>query len=147
MAAPAIAAILAYIAKKGLTAAIKKYGREAVKKAEKIQIKRVEEKAAQSRKATKQMKKKERERLDPGFDSESLSLSERISSVARKLKEAKIDGDKTQIKRLEARLQNLRDIAADRPDTLIHKGTGGRFSRGGLNTKGHTDYRTRGLFS
>ena len=147
MAAPAVGAILAYIARKGIRAAINKYGRQAVSKAEKTQIKRVQEKAAESRKATKKMKKAERERLDPGFDPDSLSLSQRISSVARKLKEAKIDGDKKQIKVLEARLKNLRDIAADRPDTLVHKGTGGRFSRGGLNTKGHTDYRTRGLFS
>ena len=99
------------------------------------------------KKQEKELLKKEREKLDPGFDPKSESLPDRVSSVLTKLKEAKKTGKpQKEIDRLEARLKNLREMAKDRPDTLIHKGTGGRFNRGGLTKTGSMDYRKKGLF-
>jgi len=144
---PVAAAIVSFIAKKGINAAIKKYGAKAVKEAQKKQISKLEDKAAKSRQATRETAKKEREKLDPGFSAESESIFDKISSVSRMLKEAKQAGDTKAISRLEARLRNLREIKNDRPDTVIHKGTGGRFSRGGLIRNGNTDYRKKGLFN
>ena len=144
---PVAAAIVSFIAKKGLNAAIKKYGAKAVKEAQKKQISKIEDTATKSRQATREAAKKEREKLDPGFNPKSESLADKVSSVSRMLKEARQAGDTKAISRLEARLENLREIAKDRPDTVIHKGTGGRFSRGGLSRNGHTDYRKKGLFN
>jgi len=169
MPAPLVAAaatILAYIAKKGIFKAVQKYGSKAVKNAQKQQKKDKDDittdaqqgtldpkefaskgRSKLERKQERELLKKEREKLDPGFDPKSESLPDRVSSVLTKLKEAKkIGKPQKEIDRLESRLENLRQMAKDRPDTLIHKGTGGRFNRGGLAKTGSTDFRKKGLF-
>ena len=169
MPAPIVAAaatILAYIAKKGIRGAIKKYGSKAVKNAQK-QIKKEKDdittdaqqgtldpkefaskaKSRLEKKQERELLKKEREKLDPGFDPKAEPLYDRVSTVLTKLKEAKEAGKpQREIDRLEARLKNLREMVKDRPDTIIHKGTGGRFNRGGLAKTGSIDYRKKGLF-
>ena len=169
MPAPIVAAaatILSFIAKKGIFKAIEKDGSKAVKNAQKQQKKSKDDvtsdagsgtldpkefaskgKSKLEKKQEKEFLKKEREKLDPGFDPKSESLPDRVSSVLTKLKEAKKTGKpQKEIDRLEARLKNLREMAKDRPDTVIHKGTGGRFNRGGLAKTGSADYRKRGMF-
>jgi len=169
MPAPLVAAaatILSFIAKKGVFKAIEKYGSKAVKNAQKQQKKDKDDitsdaqqgtldskefaskgKSKLEKKQEKELLKKEREKLDPGFDPKSENLPDRVSSVLTKLKEAKQAGKpQREIDRLEARLKNLREIAKDRPDTVIHKGTGGRFNRGGLAKTGSMDFRKKGMF-
>tara|TARA_R100001015_G_C4524557_1_gene92647 strand:- start:53 stop:568 length:516 start_codon:yes stop_codon:yes gene_type:complete len=170
MPAPLVAAaatILSFIAKKGVFKAIEKYGSKAVKNAQKQQKKDKDDITTDAQQGTfdpkefaskvgrsklekkqeKELLKKEREKLDPGFDPKAEPLRDRVSSVLTKLKEAKKAGKpQKEIDRLEARLKNLREMVKDRPDTIIHKGTGGRFNRGGLAKTGSMDYRKKGLF-
>ena len=99
------------------------------------------------RDSAKKSRKEADEKLDPSLENNrmtSRSLDNRTSDAARQLREARELGKPAkEIKRLEARFKNLKEIARDRPDLVITRGRG--FSQGGLTAK-HTDYRKSGLF-
>ena len=99
------------------------------------------------RDSAKKSRREADEKLDPSLKNNrmtSRSLDNRTSDAARQLREARELGKPAkEIKRLEARFKNLKDISKDRPDLVITRGRG--FSQGGLTAK-HTDYRKTGLF-
>jgi hypothetical protein len=163
---PVAAAILGFIAKKGINAAVKKYGAKAVKQAQKQKNKQkdliesdgggssLNEKEFKSKaksdtykKHEQEIEKAKREKYDPSFDKMAKSITQRRREIAEKLKEAREKGDQKGIEALQKRLKNLSEMEKDDFGTLVHKGTGGKFSKGGLTRTGHKDYRKTGMFN
>tara|TARA_R110000772_G_C13090991_1_gene418583 strand:+ start:81 stop:620 length:540 start_codon:yes stop_codon:yes gene_type:complete len=174
---PVVAGIIAiskFIAKKGVQAAIKKYGKKAVTNAQKKTPKKTTNKDSLEstlgrkrtgpspkpsdskafRDAAKIQKRKADEKLDPSLKNTNLpraSINSRILDVKQQLRElAKSKNpDFKAIDRLQNRLSNLKDMITDRPDLT---NIGGKFDKGGSVTKKktsavHVDYRKKGLFS
>ena len=161
---PIAIAIGSYIAKKGVKAAIKKFGKKAVDEAK--SVKNVKKDSLEStlgrkrtgptpkpsdsaafRAAEKAARKKADEKLNPSLRNSDLpraSIESRMSDVRSQLREL-MKSEKPDFKavdRLQNRLENLKGMKADRPDLTT---MGGKFSRGGLSTT-HKDYRKTGLF-
>ena len=155
---PLAVAVASYIAKKGVTAAVKKYGKKAVAEARKkdslestLGRKRTSPTPKPSdsksfRAAEKAAKRKADEKLDPSLKNPDLprkSIESRMSDVRSQLREL-MKSEKPDFKaidRLQNRLENLKGMRADRPDLTT---TGGKFSKGGVVS--NIDYRKKGLF-
>jgi len=147
MAAPVVA-VLAYMAKKGITAAVKKYGKKAVDNAKK-------EKRA--KKSKMQENTNRISEADTSNRTAPRSVFSRINLVEKKIrdmeeliKQGNPRGNPKELSKLRERLRNLDDMYGeelDFGDVLGGKDSVyGKFSRGGLSRTGHTDYRAKGLF-
>ena len=153
-----------YIAKKGIKAAIKKFGKKAVDEANSVKnVKRDSLESTLGRKRTgptpkpsdsaafraaeKAARKKADEKLNPSLRNPDLpraSIESRMSDVRSQLREL-MKSEKPDFKaidRLQNRLENLKGMIKDRPDLTT---MAGKFSRGGLSAT-HKDYRKTGLF-
>tara|TARA_R110000796_G_scaffold227131_1_gene343706 strand:+ start:71 stop:571 length:501 start_codon:yes stop_codon:yes gene_type:complete len=158
---PIAIAIGSYIAKKGVKAAIKKFGKKAVDEAKSVKKDSLESTlgrkrtgptpkpsdSAAFRAAEKVAKRKADEKLNPSLKNPDLprgSIESRMSDVRSQLREL-MKSEKPDFKaidRLQNRLENLKDMKTDRPDLTT---MGGKFNKGGLIAT-HTDYRKKGLF-
>tara|TARA_R100001463_G_scaffold71407_2_gene125245 strand:- start:15 stop:401 length:387 start_codon:yes stop_codon:yes gene_type:complete len=118
-AAPLVYAILSYVAKEGLKAAVKKYGPKEVKKAQKLVTK------------YKKTLDAEDQAADYNYRSNKARVTRSNNSLNKEITDIlgpdASSKDKINIRTL---LQNTSD----------------KFNKGGLVKKGHTDHRKKGMF-
>ena len=118
-AAPLVYAILSYVAKEGLKAAVKKYGPKEVKKAQKLVTK------------YKKTLDAEDQAADYNYRGNKARVTRTNNSLNKEIKDT-LGPDASSRDKI-----NLR--------TLLQN-TAGKFNKGGLVKKGHTDYRKKGMF-
>lgn len=118
-AAPLVYAILSYVAKEGLKAAVKKYGPKEVKKAQKLVTK------------YKKTLDAEDQAADYNYRGNKARVTRTNNSLNKEIKDT-LGPDASSRDKI-----NLR--------TLLQN-TAGKFNKGGLVKKGHTDHRKKGMF-
>ena len=135
MAVPVIAAIVAFIAKSGVKAAIKKYGKNAVNSATK---------------KTNPRGKKIKHKKPKSPEDRLMSIEDKILDITgngNKSPDSLTPAAQNRLSLLKQRKQNLEEMLED----LSQSGESsadvyGKFSKGGLTKTNHTDYRSKGLF-
>ena len=149
---PVIAAILAFAAKSGTKAAIKKYGKKAVDEA--VDIKKKQKSANQKDKNYVATTDKSTKTAPQSVFTRLNNLEKRIESMRELIKQGK--GDPKKLDAFKKQEKNLLDMMAEETDLMGGSGSMyGKFNKGGLTKKkktagynkgGMIDYRKTGMF-
>jgi len=152
MAAPVVAAVLAFMAKKGIKAAVKKYGKKTVDNAKKVKQEKRNKKSKMQENTNRISEADTSNMTTPRSVMGRMNLVEKkIRDMEELIKQGSPRGNPKELSKLKERFKNLDDMYSEElnlGDVLGGKDSVyGKFSRGGLSKTGHTDYRKKGMFS